>query len=100
MTYKRYAGPRVHRRRRRNQLKAGVLAALFIALALSASWVAPREPPVPDQKKAAPPASELAVARNLYAASGDRGFAHEYLVQWPQYGAYIRGEVDSIEACG
>lgn len=97
MSYKQYVGPRVCRRRRMNRLKAGLLAALLVGLLLSVSWTAPRELPAPAPPTPLP--SVLAMARNLYALSGDNGFAHAYLEQWPQYAAYIRGEVDSIEDC-
>ena len=95
MTYTQYTGPRERRRRRSRRLKAAMLAVLLAALAAAASWAPPRDPPA----AALPLPSELAVARNYYAASGDNGYAHEYLLQWPQYAAYIRGEVDSIEDC-
>lgn len=81
-------GPRQRRRRKRRAGKLLVLIAVVLMLLLASTWTV-WQPPEPVSK---PTEQDLAMARNLYALSGDRGYAHEYLVQWPDWADEIRGE--------
>ena len=64
-----------------------MLAGILAGLVLAGTWTT-WTPPEPPQELCE---QELAVARTLYELSGDRGFAHEYLVKCsPEQEAYIR----------
>lgn len=82
------AGPHKRAGRRRRRCKALIIAGVLVMLLLAATVHAWTPPP----EAAGPSEQELAVARNLYQISGDNGFAHIYLEQWPAWAAYIRGE--------
>ena len=93
-----FCGARVLARRRRRRLKVWALSVLTITLILAGSIVPPREIPAPG-KWDNPSATALGVARQYYKVNGPHGDALVYLNRWPEYAAYIRGEVDTPEEC-
>ncbi len=92
-------GPHQRAGRRRRRGKAVALIVLIAALAVLSSWTTTCAAPEPG-KWDTPSLSDLAYARNIYNLQGGAiGEAQIYLERWPQYAAYITGEVDTPEEC-
>lgn len=91
-------GPHQRAGRRRRRGKAVALIVLIAALAVLSSWVTYSAPE--PEKWANPTIQELAVARKEYElAGGPYGNAKILYERYPQYAAYITGEVDTPEEC-
>lgn len=82
-------GPHKRQGRRRRALKALIIPAVLAALLLAESPWMTIQPP---EQAAGPSIQDLVTARNLYKLSGDNGWAHIYIEQWPAWAAYIREE--------
>ena len=93
-----FCGNRVRARRRRRRLKVWILTILALGLVLTGTVMPPREIPAPG-KWDNPSATALGAARQYYKVNGPHGDALVYLNRWPEYAAYIRGEVDTPEEC-
>ena len=93
-------GPRQRRRRRRQLGKLLALCMVLTALAMVSSWARLREAPVPGRWDNPTPA-QLGAARRYCEINGAaNGASPWYLDIWAPWAPYIRGEVDTIDACG
>lgn len=91
-------GPHQRAGRRCRRGKAVALIVVIAALAVLSSWTTCAAPE--PGKWANPTIQDLVTARNEYnLAGGPYGNAKILYERYPQYAAYITGEVDTPEEC-